>query len=345
MTRGLISHKVSDYDYELPKSSIALYPTSKRDESKLLLLNRKTGEVSHHSFYELPNLLSGNDRLVVNETRVVPARIHGKRLSGGSFEILITDVDQKGEVKGLVKGLKKLKKGERLSFGNSLEAEFIRRENEFGFFTFSIKDEELEEWLIKFGQIPLPPYINREGESIDMERYQTLYAKDGLSCAAPTAGLHFSQSLLDRLEKSSISISKISLDVGPGTFKTVTVDDVRKHTVDPEKTVVPKGMIEELAHLRSEGGRVIAVGTTTTRALESAYRNGGWLDGKTDLFIYPPFDFNVIDGLLTNFHLPKSSLLMLVSAFAGREKVLTAYQEAVKEGYRFYSYGDAMLIL
>lgn len=307
-------------------------------------LEKTSGKTSHHLFSDLPSLLKRGDAIVINDTRVVPARIIGKTASGMKIEFLL--VEREGSlVTGMVRGLKKLKPGDSLDFGRNLAGEFVERAGDMGVIRFNMEGNELTDWLQKNGGTPLPPYIDRPPEPIDRERYQTVYAKRDGSCAAPTAGLHFTPELIERLQESGISIHRICLHVGPGTFRPITSDDISNHKVDAEKVEVSQSCYEKLIETKSRGGRVVAVGTTTTRALESAVLKGGGISEKTGLFIYPGFEFKMVDALVTNFHLPKSSLLALVSAFAGRERTLAAYAEAVKREYRFYSYGDAMLIL
>ena len=335
---------MADYDFPLPPELIARYPADRRDQSRLMRLDRATGAISHHTFADLPALLAGGDALVLNETRVVPARVFGTTPAGGKIELLVVRFAA-GDVFAMVRGLKKLKAGMHIDFGNGLAGEFIRREGEMGVFRFNMPEELLTEWLRVHGAIPLPPYMEREEEPLDRERYQTVFAaKDG-SCAAPTAGLHFTPELLTRLAEKEIALQRICLHVGPGTFKPITEEDITRHAVDPEYADVPRALFDRLLETKRRGGRVVAVGTTTTRSLEAAARHGGELSGPTGLYISPGFGFRVVDALVTNFHLPKSSLLVLAAAFAGRGRLLTAYDAAVKERYRFYSYGDAMLII
>ncbi len=307
-------------------------------------LDRATGAISHHTFADLPVLLDRGDTLVLNETRVIPARIFGTTPAGAEIELLVVRFDA-GEVFAMVRGLKKLKPGMHIDFGNGLSGEFLRRGGDMGVFRFVLPDGELKEWLRVHGNIPLPPYMEREEEPLDRERYQTIFAaKDG-SCAAPTAGLHFTPRLLEKLAEKGVMQQQICLHVGPGTFKPITEEDITRHAIDPEYADVPPALFAKLVEAKQRGGRVVAVGTTVTRSLETAARHGGAFSGPTALYISPGFEFRVVDALITNFHLPKSSLLVLAAAFAGRERMLAAYAAAVKEGYRFYSYGDAMLII
>lgn len=307
-------------------------------------LDRATGAISHHTFADLPELLNGGDTLVLNETRVIPARIFGTTPAGAGIELLVVRFNA-GEAVAMVRGLKKLKAGMRIDFGNGLGAEFLRREGDMGVFRFALPEEALKEWLRTYGNIPLPPYMEREEEPVDRERYQTVFAARDGSCAAPTAGLHFTPELLAHLEQKGILQQYICLHVGPGTFKPITEEDITRHAIDPEYADVPRALFDTLLAAKRRGGRVVAVGTTVTRSLEAAARHGGEFSGPTGLYISPGFEFRVVDALITNFHLPKSSLLVLAAAFAGRGRILAAYAAAVEERYRFYSYGDAMLIV
>lgn len=311
----------------------------------MMVLDRRGGKISHYLFRDLPSFLSKGDALVLNETRVMPARFFGKTPTGASIEFLLIEFLNNREIKGLVKGLKKMKPGQNVDFGNGLTGKFSRREEDYGVFSLSIAGKELNEWIEKNGHMPLPPYIERSDEELDKKRYQTVFAKHDGSCAAPTAGLHFTGELLEEIEKSGTRIFRICLHIGPATFRPITTDDITAHRLESEYADVPGKLFGELMKIKSDGGRVITVGTSTTRALETSALYGGSFRGKTDLYIRPPFNFRITDGLVTNFHLPGSSLLVMVSAFAGREKVLKAYQEAINMEYRFYSYGDAMLII
>ncbi len=307
-------------------------------------LDRATGAISHHTFADLPALLDRGDALVLNETRVIPARLFGKTPADAEIELLVVRFAG-DEVFGMVRGLKKLKPRMPLDFGNGLNAEFLRRDGDMGVFRFPLPEDMLKKWLRDHGNIPLPPYMEREEEPLDRERYQTVFAaKDG-SCAAPTAGLHFTPELLDILKEKGVLQEQVCLHVGPGTFKPITEEDITRHAIDPEYAEVPKELFTNLLAAKNRGGRVVAVGTTVTRSLEAAARHGGCYSGPTALYISPGFPFRVVDALITNFHLPKSSLLVLAAAFAGRERILAAYAAAVEKRYRFYSYGDAMLIV
>jgi len=351
-------YKLSDYDYTLPEDLIAQFPEANRERSQLLHLNRKTGDTSHHVFYDLENLLSHEDLLIVNNTEVVPGRLHGHKETGGRVEVLILNYHggEQGNHEGgdrefqcLIKASKRPKNGTILIFGEGLTAEVIRFHNSIFSVRFTCKGS-FDEILYKIGKVPLPPYIRRdENDALyeDKNKYQTVYANQKGAIAAPTAGLHFSKKLLEKLKDKGISTTEITLHVGYGTFLPVRSNDIRKHRMHSEHYSISEETAMKVNTARKEGRRIIAVGTTSVRTLEYAARVDGNLiseAGMCDLFITPGYEFKIVDAMITNFHLPKSTLLMLVSAFAGRENVLSAYQEAIKEKYRFYSYGDAMLI-
>lgn len=345
---------VADFDFDLPADLIAQEPAEERDRSRLMRLDRRTGERTHHRAADLPSLLAAGDLLVVNDTAVIPARLYGARVpTGGAVECLLLEHIEGDTWDALVHPGQKLRVGERMRFssgGRTLYGEILRRAF-FGRRAVRLWTEDatsVESAIDAIGHVPLPPYIKRADVPDDRERYQTVYARARGSVAAPTAGLHFTPDLLNRLTARGVGMATLTLHVGYGTFKPVRVERVEDHTVDPEAFTIPEATAHAIVRAKAERRRVIAVGTTTTRALEGvAHAQGGIVPGtgRTDLFIHPGFTFRVIDGLFTNFHLPRSSLLMLVSAFAGRERVLAAYREAVEQGYRFYSYGDAMVIL
>jgi S-adenosylmethionine:tRNA ribosyltransferase-isomerase len=341
--------KIRDFDYELPKGAIAQEPLAERDASRLLVLDRRDGSLRHHVFRELPTLLEPGDLVVLNRTRVVPARLLGRRASGGQAEVLLIRRVAGDEWEALVRPGRRLRPGDRVEIAPGaavgIESE---AEGPDGRRRVRLLFEGGADALEGLGHVPLPPYIRRPDRPEDRERYQTTYAREPGSVAAPTAGLHFTPGLLGELRSRGIDVAELVLHVGPGTFKPVTVDDVAQHTVAPEPFVLPAETAEAIASARARGGRVVSVGTTTTRVLESAACGEGRVRGgagDTHLVIVPGFSFRVVDALITNFHLPRSSLLLLVSAFAGRERVLSAYASALASGYRFYSYGDAMLIL
>ncbi len=345
---------VREFDFDLPTNLIAQEPASNRTSSRLLVLDQSTGSLTHSVFAALPGHLAPGDLLVVNDTRVFPARLLGRRIpSGGAVECLLVRRCEEGVWEALMHPGQKLRPGVRVTFegkrtlhGEVLERRFYGRR----LIRLWTDDEaDVDEVVDAIGHVPLPPYIRRGDRASDRERYQTVFAARRGSVAAPTAGLHFTPELLDALQARGVQITRVTLHVGYGTFQPVRTERVEDHRVDTEHFEVSEEAARAVNIALDQGRRVIAVGTTTTRALESvANSHGGRLAGgagDTDLFIFPGFRFKVIAGLLTNFHLPQSSLLMLVSAVAGRDRVLAAYRTAVAEGYRFYSYGDAMLIL
>lgn len=343
---------LSDYDYALPEDRIAQYPAEARDRSRLMVLERAGERIGHALFRDLPDYLRPGDCLVVNETRVVPARLKGYRAgTGGAVELLL--VRKEGDLwEALARPGRRLRAGAEVAFeGEDLTAVVVEMTPSGRRLVRFKGDTPLEEVLARLGHVPLPPYIRREDEPGDRERYQAVYARTPGAVAAPTAGLHFTAGLLDRVRAMGVCVAPVLLHVGPGTFKPVEAQDPRQHEMDAEYFEVGAESAGVVNACRARGGRVVAVGTTSVRTLESAAvsREGQWAlqpgSGWTRLFVYPPYTFRLVDALITNFHLPRSTLLMLVSAFAGREFVLSAYREAVREGYRFYSYGDAMLIL
>ncbi len=341
--------RIEEFDYPLPNALIAQYPSPQRGETSLMILHRETGGIEHRAFGEITKHLNSGDLLVMNKTRVLPARIIGRKETGGKIEILLIPSwnGTKGEWKALIKGSGKVKRGTRIRFEGGIEGEIEELKDGKAKVRFSYQGEMMD-ILEKIGHIPLPPYIKRRDEPLDRERYQTVFAERDGSIAAPTAGLHFTHTLLQSLKKSGVRTSAITLHIGIGTFTPVKASDIEDHTMEAEWIEISEETAGEIEDTKARGGRVVAVGTTTTRALESfSDGRGGVRSGKgmTSLFIYPPYRFRVIDGLVTNFHLPKSTLIMLVSALTGRDLLMKAYQEAIRKEYRFYSYGDAMLIL
>jgi S-adenosylmethionine:tRNA ribosyltransferase-isomerase len=346
--------RVSDFDFTLPPELIAQEPPGERGGARLLRLDRKSGAIVHSAISDLPNALQRGDLLVVNNTKVFPARLLGKRVpSGGAVEcVLLTPHGTPDVWEALVHPGQKLKPGATVVFEGppTIHAEILER-GSFGRRLVKLwTDDEssIDDAVDAIGHVPLPPYIKRADRDADRDRYQTVFAEARGSVAAPTAGLHFSRALLDRLNANGIERAEITLHVGYGTFQPVRVEEVEAHRLESERYDISALAAEQINRALDERRRIIAVGTTTTRTIEAVAARSGRLEpgsGTTDLFIYPGFQFRVIEGLLTNFHLPQSSLLMLVSAFAGRERVLAAYREAIARGYRFYSYGDAMLIL
>ena len=347
---------VSDFDFDLPNELIAQEPAAERGGSRLLAMDRASGRIAHHHFSELPTLLQSGDLLVVNDTRVFPARLIGARLPGGGAAecFLVQPGAEPDTWIALVHPGQRLREGSRMRFqggGRVLHAEVLGR-HFHGRRTVRLWTDDgtpVRETVDAIGHIPLPPYIKRPDLPSDRDRYQTIYARERGSIAAPTAGLHFTPQLLDELSRRGIERATVTLHVGYGTFQPVRVERVEDHHVESEHYEVPPETAAALTRARRGGRRVIAVGTTTTRTLESLTQTSGGDvlpgAGETNLFIYPGFEFKVVSGLITNFHLPKSSLLMLVSAFAGREQLLAAYREAIAKRYRFYSYGDAMLVV
>ncbi len=342
--------RIADFDYALPPSSIAQEAIEPRDRARLMRLPRAEGAPTDHVFHDLPGLLRPGDLLVVNRSRVFPARLLGRREGGGGAEVfLLRDLgDDRWEA--LVRPGRRLRPGAAVAIDPGLtvviETAAVGPE---GRRVVHLRAEagSVEAALERAGHVPLPPYIRRPDRPEDRARYQTVYARERGSVAAPTAGLHFTPSLLDALRAAGVGIAEIVLHVGPGTFRPVTAEEVEDHRLEPEPYVIPAETAEAIASARTSGGRVVAVGTTVVRALEAAAGDEGTVragTGETALVVRPGFTFRITDALVTNFHLPRSSLLLLVAAFAGRERVLGAYGEAVQRGYRFYSYGDAMLL-
>ena len=338
--------KTDDFDYFLPKELIAQTPLKKRDESRLLVLDKQTGEVEHKKFYDIIDYLDEGDALVINDTKVIPARIIGEKIDTGAIIELLLLKDLGDVWECLAKPQKRLKIGTIISFGNGLlKAKVISIKDEGITIVQLIYEGILMEILERLGTMPLPPYIHEKLN--DQSMYQTVYAKDYGSAAAPTAGLHFTKELLDKIEKKGIKIVRITLHVGLGTFRPVMVDDVKKHHMHSEHFIMTKEAADTLNETRNNNKKIYAVGTTSVRTLETILANNKQfvpMIGDTDIFIYPGFKFKAIDGLITNFHLPKSTLVMLVSALAGRENILNAYKIAVNKEYRFFSFGDAMFI-
>lgn len=337
--------KTSDFSYDLPSELIAQHPAQKRDQSRLMLLNKKTGEINHKKFYNIIDYLNNGDVLVLNDTRVMPARIFGHRPEKNeSIEILL--LNHKGDTwETLAKPGKKLKIGTEIIFSDELKAEVIDISEDGSRFLKFIYRGIFEEILDRLGEMPLPPYIQEKLE--DKERYQTVYSKEIGSAAAPTAGLHFTKELLKKIEEKGIEICFITLHVGLGTFRPVKVEDVTKHKMHSEFYIILDDVAQKINKAKDEGRRIVAVGTTSIRTLESAADDKGYVKAKsgwTDIFIYPPYKFKCVDALITNFHLPESTLIMLVSSLSTREIILNAYNVAVKEKYRFFSFGDAMFI-
>lgn len=337
----------SEFHYTLPPGRIAQHPLPERDASRLLLLDRATGAVAHRAFRDLPALLRPGDLLVLNDTRVLPARLDATTPRGGRVEILLLE-EEASAWWAWVKPGRRARVGAAYSLPGGVLARVRERGPEGWILLEFAGSLPLRELLQRHGRMPLPPYIRRAADPKDRERYQTIYAREEGAIAAPTAGLHFTEGILEAVRARGVSAAFLTLHVGVGTFKPVRVEEVARHRMDPERFRIPEGTARAVKEARARGGRVVAVGTTTVRALESAADEGAALragEGQATLFITPGYRFRVVDGLLTNFHLPGTTLLMLVSAFAGRDRVLAAYREAIAARYRFYSYGDAMLIL
>ncbi len=341
--------KKSDFYYELPEELIAQTPMEPRNASRLMVVDRKTGEIRHDHFYNLCNYLKKGDALIINDSRVLPARIYGEKADNGSFiEFLLLEQKENMVWEILCRPGKKAKIGTVFTFGGGrLTAEIIDVKEDGNRIARFHCDGNLYAVLDEIGQMPLPPYITKKLEN--KERYQTVYSNEVGSAAAPTAGLHFTEEQLSELEKMGVSIGRVTLHVGLGTFRPVKEDKVTDHKMHSEHYDLPEKTAQLINRTKASGGRVIAVGTTSCRTLESvATQNGGEIKaahGDTDIFIYPGYKFKAIDGLITNFHLPESTLIMLVSAFAGYESIMNAYKRAVEEKYRFFSFGDAMLII
>lgn len=337
--------KLSDFDYHLPGELIAQEQINPRDRSRLMVVERESGNLSHHHFIDIVNYLLPGDILVLNNSKVFPARLIGKKNdTGGKIELFLI----RKEGKNWLAIGRNLKEGAIISFENShLQATVLKKEDKTVIVGFNLNNEEFSSEIRKIGHVPLPPYINcGVGKSNDVDNYQTVYAKKEGSVAAPTAGLHFTQNLLNKIRSKGIQILEITLHVGLGTFAPVKVDDFEKHKMHSEYYSVDPLAFEKIKNGRKNNQRIIAVGTTTTRVLEHIFSQPEpILDGETNIFIYPGYKFKCIDGLITNFHLPKSTLLMLISAFAGQDNIKKAYTEAINNEYRFYSYGDAMLII
>ena len=341
---------VSDYDYFLPEEQIAQDPLADRSSSKLLVLDKNTGETSHHVFKEIIDYLNPGDCLCINNTKVIPARLIGRKKTGGVVEVLLLE-DEKSKWEVLTRPGKKARVGDEIIFGGEGPEDFdllcrVTEVKEDGNRIVEFEyDGIFEEILDKLGQMPLPPYITHRLE--DKNRYQTVYAKIEGSAAAPTAGLHFTNELLEQIKEKGVKVVSVTLHVGLGTFRPVQVENILDHKMHSEYYEVSEETAKILNETKANGGRIISVGTTSTRTLESVTDENGIVhagSGETQIFIYPGYKFKAIDGLITNFHLPKSTLIMLVSALAGRKNVLNAYKEAVEKKYRFFSFGDAMFI-
>lgn len=341
--------RLSDFDFELPPELIAQEATEQRDASRLLTLDRNSGITGELQFAEITRLFCKDDLLVINDTRVIPARLFGRKESGGKVEVfLVSRLKCPGEIwEVMLKASKTPAHGSHILFDDGMTASVLRRgEGENWQLRFE-SSEPFEPWLERHGTVPLPPYIRRKAEDSDRERYQTVFAASSGAVAAPTAGLHFTRQLLENVGSIVSGIVPLTLHVGPGTFLPVRTEELSNHRMHRESYVIPDATVDAIGRTKQLGGRVVALGTTTARALEHASLNDGTVrsgEGDADIFITPGYRFKTVDALITNFHLPKSTLLMLVSAFAGKERLFEAYAEAIRRGFRFYSYGDAMFI-
>ena len=345
---------VSDFHYGLPDELIARYPAPQRDSSRLMVLTRQQEQIEESIFNRIGGWLSPGDLLVLNDTRVIPARLFGTKESGGRVEIFLTE-GQGARGKGqenlwrcMLRSSKPCRAGQQIALPDGVIAEIIERTGEQQWLVSFSGSDDFDAWLQQTGEMPIPPYLRRPGEELDRERYQTVYAAEPGAVAAPTAGLHFTPKLLESMRQNGIATAHLTLHVGPGTFQPLRVAQVQEHRIHRERYCIPAATAAAVAATRAAGGRVIAVGTTVARTLEHAADNNGSIQpgkGEADIFIYPGYRFKLVDALLTNFHLPESTLLMLVSAFAGQDFVMRAYRRAVEQRFRFYSYGDAMLIL
>ncbi|MBN2041509.1 MAG: tRNA preQ1(34) S-adenosylmethionine ribosyltransferase-isomerase QueA [Spirochaetes bacterium] len=343
---GNRKYTLDDFNFELPEDLIAQHPAGLREQSRLLVFDRNTGKIDHSFFYKIGEYLKPGDILILNNARVIPARLYFKRQSGGLVEILLNRKLSENKWLAISNRTKRLKSGEVLESNADSDIAFKVISRVGDNLEIESNTELSEEVLLRIGEVPLPPYIKRESGKTDIERYQTVYSETGIAAAAPTAGLHFTDDLLNQLEQTGIVIVRLTLNVSWGTFKPVRDNELEKHQMHIEDFNLPKKTADIINTARDEGRRIIAVGTTSLRVLESTFKNGRNVagTGETDIFIYPPYNIKSIDAMITNFHTPRSTLLMLVSAFAGYEKIMKLYKTAVEEKYRFFSYGDAMFI-
>ncbi|WP_137719109.1 tRNA preQ1(34) S-adenosylmethionine ribosyltransferase-isomerase QueA [Methylobacillus flagellatus] len=337
--------RTEDFDFVLPDALIAQFPAQQRTASRLLRLNGRDGTLEDSRFQQLPAHLNAGDLLIFNDTRVIKARLHGQKDSGGAVEVLIERIIDDQRALAHIRASRSPKPGSWLKLASMLDVEVLERQDDLFMLRFDHSQTVLD-LLEQHGNLPLPPYITHDPNADDDTRYQTVYAREPGAVAAPTAGLHFDEAMLQQLRAAGINIAYVTLHVGAGTFQPVRVDDIAEHKMHSERYRIPQSTVDAIQHTRERGGTITAVGTTALRALESAARGGSVCagEGETDIFITPGYRFQVVERLLTNFHLPKSTLMMLVSAFAGREHVMNAYQHAITQQYRFFSYGDAMLI-
>ena len=344
---------LSEFDYELPEKLIAQMPADKRQNSKMLVLDKKNKTIEHKHFFDIVDYIEPNSILVLNNTKVLPARLYGTKDTGAKIEVFLLESKENKNWSCLIKPSKRVKPDTIITISNELKVRPIKRLEEDGEWLVElIYDGELFDILHKVGNIPLPPYIERklkadELKQFDMERYQTVYAKDEGSVAAPTAGLHFTEEILQKLKDKGVEIAYVTLNVGLGTFRPVKCENILEHKMHSETFEITQDAADKINQAKANGKKLVAVGTTTVRTLETAFQKYGCIQAchdNSELFIYPPYEFKVVDNLITNFHLPKSTLLMLVSALASKEFIFKAYNEAIKNEYRFFSYGDCMLI-
>lgn len=344
--------KLSEFDYELPEELIAQFPAQKRDYSKLLVLDKYSGERQHKHFYDIVDFFDENDVLVLNNTRVIPARLFAKKTTGANIEIFLLKEVKAQHWEVLLRPAKRVKVGDVLAISEDLSVELIEKYEDGKSLVKLLYQGNIFEILDKVGKIPLPPYIERkmtddDFAKLDYERYQTVYAKNKGSVAAPTAGLHFTEEILEKLKNKGVQVCYVTLNVGLGTFKPVNAENIEDHKMDNEAFEVSEETAKIISEGMSAGKRIVAVGTTSTRTLETVFQKYGEIKAVKDsseMFIYPGYEFKVVDALITNFHLPKSTLIMLVSALAGKENIFAAYKNAIENKYRFYSYGDCMFI-
>ena len=344
---------VSEFDYELPEELIAQYPADKRDYSKMLVINPESQTIEHAHFYDIVDYINDDCVLILNNTKVIPARLYGTKDTGAKIEVFLLKEKEPKHWEVLIKPSKRVKRDTIITISEELKVKVLKPLEDTGkWYVELIYDGDLYHILDNVGNVPLPPYIERkmtsdELKALDYDRYQTVYAKNEGSVAAPTAGLHFTQEILQKLQDKGVEIGYVTLNVGLGTFRPVKCDDVLDHKMDSETYEISQETADLINNAKSQGKKIVAVGTTTVRTLESAYKEFGCIKAcksASTLFIYPPYEFKVIDKLITNFHLPKSTLLMLVSALAGKDFIFKAYKSAIENRYRFYSYGDCMFI-
>ena len=336
--------KTSDFSYDLPEELIAQYPLADRDSSRLLCLE-SDGKITDNAFKNIANYLKSGDLIVLNDTRVIPARLYARKETGGKVEIMLERIRDENTLLVQLRASKSPKPGTKLLLDESISFDVLGRSGDMYLLSYD-GEEQLTDIIDRLGHMPLPPYIERSDETDDKDRYQTVFSENLGAVAAPTAGLHFTDEILKDLKDKGVDNARLTLHVGAGTFQPVRVDNVTEHKMHSEYARVSASVVKKIHETKNNGGRVLAVGTTVVRSLETAAKGGVLtsFEGDTDIFIYPGFKFNVVDMMLTNFHLSESTLLMLVSAFAGKENIMNAYQHAIKGKYRFYSYGDAMLI-